>query len=184
MFRKIVGIALVPMMLVTVSAIGEEAVVRHLDVSGGDHEGHWVVFFSKPAAKNSPMGTAGVAVGKGESFEGAFGMTIQNSKPTVGTLSHEAVKALSEDATGAASVITLIDVTPEQYATVKAVVEDYSAREEFVDGAVDVTMNFAFDVFKNLPLKQPYRSGLGAAHTMNYYSDVGFLNRKLAKEGS
>ena len=184
MLRKIIGLVLVPMMLLGVSALGEEAVIRHLDVSSGDHEGHWVLFFSKPDAKNSPIGTAGVAVGNGESFEGAFGMTIQNSKPTVGTLSHEAVKSLREDETGAASVITLIDVTPEQYATAKAVVDDYSAQEEFVDGAVDVTMMFAFDVFKNLPLKKPYRSGLGAAHTMNYWSDLGLLNRKLAKEGS
>lgn len=184
MLRKMLGFAVVALMLVGVSAFGEEAVVRHLDVSDGDHEGHWVMFFSKPSAKNSPMGTAGVAVGKGDSFEGAFGMTIQNSKPAVASLTEEAVNALKADEKGAASVITLIDVTPEQYTTVKAVVDDYRSREEHLESAANVAMNFAYDVFKNLPLKKPYRSGLGASAPMLYYSDLGSLNRKLAKEGS
>ena len=184
MLRKFVGLAFIPMTLVAFSAFGEEELFRHLDVSDGKSEGHWVMFFSKAMAKNAPMGTVGVAVGKGDSCEAAFGMLVKSSKPAVGTITEEEIKALRADEKGPAATITLIDVTPEQYAAAKEAVDTYSAREEHIDRATDVAMNFAYSVFKHLPLKQPYRSGLGGANVINYYADIGLLNRKLVKKDS
>ena len=184
MLRILVGLAFIPMTLLAFSAFGEEEVFRHLDVSDGNHEGHWIMFFSKAMAANAPMGTVGVAVGKGDSFEGAFGMIVKSSKPTLGAATEEEIKALRDDEKAPAATITLIDVSPEQYAAAKEAVDVYSAREEHVDRQTDVAMNFAFDVFKNLPLKRPYRSGLGGANVIIYYSDIGLLNRKLAKTDS
>ncbi len=184
MLRILVGLAFVPMMLIGLSAFGEEEVFRHLDVSGGDHEGHWIMFFSKALAPNAPMGTVGAAVGKGDSFEGAFGMIVKSSKPTLGAATQEDIKAIRADEKAPATTITLIDVTPEQYAAAKEAIDTYSAREEHIDRATDVAMNFAYDVFKDLPLKRPYRSGLGGANVITYYADIGLLNRKLAKTDS
>ena len=94
------------------------------------------------------------------------------------------IEALRADEKAPAATITLIDVTPEQYAVAKEAVDAYSAKEEHVDRETDVAMNFAYDVFKHLPLKRPYRSGLGGANVINYYADLGLLNRKLAKKDS
>ena len=184
MLRIIVGLAFIPMTLLAFSAFAEEEVFRHLDVSDGNHEGHWVMFFSKAMAKNAPMGTVGVAVGKGDSFEGAFGMIVKSSRPTLGPATEEDIEALRADEKAPAATITLVDVTPEQYAAAKEAVDAYSAKEEHVDRATDVAMNFAYDVFKNLPLKKPYRSGLGGANVINYSAELGLLNRKLAKKDS
>ena len=184
MVRKFVGIALIPMTLLALSAFAEEEVFRHLDVSDGNHEGHWVMFFSKATEKDAPMGSVGVAVGKGNSFEGAFGMILKNSRPALGAVTEKDIEALRADEKAPAATITLIDVTPEQYAVAKEAVDAYSAKEEHVDRETDVAMNFAYDVFKHLPLKRPYRSGLGGANVINYYADLGLLNRKLAKKDS
>ena len=111
-------------------------------------------------------------------------MLVKGSKPTLGAATEEEIEARRADDSAPAATITLIDVSPEQYAAAKEAVDVYSAREEHIDRQTDVAMNFAFDVFKNLPLKRPYRSGLGGAKVINYYSDIGLLNRKPAKTDS
>jgi len=176
--------AIVPMMLIAVTSWGDAEVLRHLDVSGGDHEGHWVMFFSKAMSPNAPMGTAGAAAGKGETLEAAFGLVVKNSRPSLSVVTKEQINALRDDESAPATTITLIDVTPEQYAKAKAAIDKYSAVEEQVDTAPNVAMNLAYEVFKELPVKQPYRSGLGSTTVLTYYEDIGTLNRKLAKEGS
>lgn len=184
MLRIIVGLAFVPVTLLAFSAFSEEEVFRHLDVSDGNHEGHWVMFFSKAQAPDAPMGTVGAAVGKGDSFEGAFGMIVKSSRPLASVIKEEDIDALRADEEAPATTTTLIDLSPKQYAAAKEAIDKYSAKEEHVDRATDVAMNFAFDVFKDLPLKRPYRSGLGGANVITYYSDIGLLNRKLAKKDS
>ena len=183
MLRKTIGLAIVPMMLVAVSSWGEGEVFRHLDVSDGNHEGHWVMFFSKGSAPDSSMGTVGVAVGKGDSFEGAFGMVVKSSRPVLGAVTLEQINELRDDDQAPVTTITLIDLSPEQYAQAKETVDKYNAVEEHIDSPLNVAMNFAYDMFKNLPLKRPYRSGLGSTTVLTYYEDIGQLNRKLAKQG-
>lgn len=181
MMRKTIGLVLISMTMIAVSSWGEPELFRHLDVSDGNHEGHWVMFFSKGMAPNSPIGNVGAAVGKGDNLEAAFGMAVKNSRPVLGAVTIEEINALRDDESAPATIITLIDVSPEQFKAAKAAVDGYIATEEHLDTPPNVAMNVAFDVFKNLPMKRPYRSGLGSTTVMTFYTDIGQLNRKLAK---
>lgn len=181
MHKMLASIAFVAMIGLACSAVaGENENIRHLDVSDGNSAG-WVMFFSKAMAAKAPMGVIGTAVGTGDKFEGAFGMTVQSSKPTAAAIPESTIEDIRGSDKEPPATITILDVTAEQYASIKKTITEFSAIEKHEDSAVNVLLNFTFDVLKVTPLKKPFRSGLGAPNPVTYYEDIGLLNRKLAK---
>ena len=162
------------------TALAEEK-LSHLDVSGGASQGHWVMLVSKAMVPKARLGTAVGAVGKSDKFEAGFGMSVKASRPTVAPVSEADLKAVRENDKDPRTTTTIIDVSPEQYKTIKAIVEKWAAVEEHVDGPINVAMNFGGEIFKALGFKMPYRSG---ANAIQYWEDAAVLNRNLAKKDS
>jgi len=156
--------------------------VTEIDASGGKSTGHWVIFLSKGAAANAPIGTAAAVVGHGDSIEGAFGMNVQGGKPVASAISADVVKAerASEKEPGAITLI--VKVTADQHAAVKKIIETWSAIAEHNDAPNDVAVNFAQEVIDALGMKRAYRTGLAPVNPIQYFGDLAVVNRKMGQK--
>ena len=181
--KKILVLTAAAFVFGTTGAFAAEKLVK-LDASGGNAKDHWVMFVSKAMAPAAPAGTAAVAVGQGDKFEGAFGMSVVGGKPVASAVSEETVKSeRASDKEPIASTM-IIAVTAEQHDEVKALVEKWSAIEEHTDAPNNVTANFVVDVVDALGMKRAYRSGLQPVNPIQYFEDLAVLNRKLGKDNT
>lgn len=152
--------------------------VRKLDVSGGKHEGHWMMVVARPVQEGSPMGFAAIALGKDDEFEGAFGYYVQEGRPAAGVISEEQIKETRaiEDEPGTDTAV--IRLSPAQYEKAAKVLKKWSDMEEYIDPPHDTAVNFGWALVKAVgELKMPYRTGLGAVNPIVWFSDIGLLNR-------
>lgn len=155
-----------------------------LDASEGKSKGHWVMFVSKGMAPNAPMGTVAAGVGKDDKLEAAFGMFIESARPQVGEVKAETIKEARESDDEPAATTVIVKATPEQYKAVKAIVDEWNKKEEFINRPNDEVVNFAQEVLDAMGMDRPYRPGLAPVNPVLYFSDIAIVNRKLGKEDS
>lgn len=156
--------------------------VVELDASGGTAAGAWVMIFSKAMSPNAPMGTAAVAVGDGDKFEGAFGMSIEAAKPVVSTISQEKIKEERASEKVPEATTVMIKVSAEQHDAVKKIIEAWGAKKDFIDPPNDLAVNFVQEIVDALGMKRAYRTGLAPVNPIQYYGDLAVVNRKLGKD--
>ncbi len=140
------------------------------------------MFISKGMAPNAPMGTVAAAVGKDDKLETAFGMFVEAARPQVGEIEAETIKEARESDKEPAATTVIVKATPEQYKTVKGIIEDWNEREEFVNRPNDEVVNFAQEVLDAMGMDRPYRPGLAPVNPVLYFSDIAIVNRKLGKD--
>lgn len=158
--------------------------LKELDASGGKSEGHWVIFVSKALAPNAPMGTVAAGVGKGDTLDAAFGMYIDAAKPQVGKVNADVIKEARESDKEPEATTVIAKITPEQYKAAKAIIDEWSKKDEFIDRPNDVVVNFAQLVIDAVGMDRPYRPGLAPVNPVLYFSDIAIVNRKLGKDES
>lgn len=181
--RKATVLAMVVLMgiVLTPVAMAGETVTK-IDASDGASTGHWVCFVSKPTATNSTKGTLGAAVGKGDSFEGAFGLFVEGGKTKISRLTHETLKEARESDKAPDTLTIIIQVTEEQFTKAKAIIDRYSAMKEYLDSPTNTVLNSSGEVLSALGLRLPYRSGLSTPNPFVWHSDITIKNRKLIQE--
>lgn len=181
--KWIVAVALAAALAFPVAATAGET-VTNMDTNWGDESGYWVVFVAKAMSEGAPVGTIGVATGKGDRQTAGFGMSVQKSKPVAAALGAELVNEARTSDKEPGAITIIVEVSREQYDEVKAAAEKYVAIENPIDNAVNSLLNCTQDALDALGLRRPYRSGLAPPNPVTYYSDIPTMNRKFLKEDS
>lgn len=177
MQRRAVVLALIA--AIAMAPVASAELLRNLNLSGGESEGHWVIVTAKALKEGAPMGEAIIGIGKGEDLEAAFGMVLKNYKPAVGAVTAEQLAEVRTSDKAPEAQTAIIKVNADQYAKIAEIVKRYSETEEFTDNPTNVAMNYATEVLRAIGgMKMPYRSGLGSSNAINYFNDIGVLNRK------
>jgi hypothetical protein len=158
--------------------------LREVDASGGTSNGQWVLFISKGAAPNAPMGTAAVAVGKGDKFQAGYGLHMAAGKPTVAAVKEELIKSERESDKEPAATTLIVKVSKDQHAEVTKIIKEWTKIEEHIDPPNDVAVNFVQEIIDALGMKRAYRTGLAPVNPVQYYADLSIVNRKLGQDKS
>ncbi len=137
---------------------------------------------SKAMAPNAPTGLAAMAVGNGNKFEAAYGMSIAAGAPVVAAVGEDVIKAERASDREPVTTTIMVKVTAEQHDAVKKTIDTWSAIKEHQDPLNDVAVNFAQEVIDALKMKRAFRGGLAPINPVQYFADLATVNRKFGQK--
>ena len=187
MIMKKALLAIVCMGIIAVCPGANAETLREIDLRENASGDLYVMVCARPVQPKSSSGDAFFVVGEGdpssaESFSGSFGMYVNQGKQAVGKVPAARVTEVRGAGAPPETSTFIVHVDKELFQQVAAIIEPYSAQEDFPDNAMNVALNIGGEVVRTLGLKLPYRSGLGNVNPPLYYNDIGVLNRKRGKQ--